>query len=75
MAEFPSAVEHAYKNLSPNLIANYAYSLAQKFNEFYHSDKVIGSENEQFRLLLVDSFSQVLKNALSILGIDVLEKM
>ncbi|MEM4271702.1 MAG: arginine--tRNA ligase, partial [Candidatus Pacearchaeota archaeon] len=75
LSKFPEVVISAYYSLSPNLIANYAFQLAQNFNEFYHSTLVIKSENEQFRLALVDSFSQVLKNALSLLGISVLEKM
>lgn len=75
LSAFKETVEHALQNLSPNLIANYAYELSQIFNEFYHAEQVIGSESEQFRLVLVDSFSQVLKNALSLLGIETLEKM
>jgi arginyl-tRNA synthetase len=75
MSKFKEIVENAYKELSPNVLANYAYQLSQSFNEFYHSNKVIGSEEEQFRLSLVDCFSQVLKNALFLLGIKVIEKM
>src|SRR3989344_4673758 len=75
LAKFPEIVSHAYTQLAPNLIANYAHELSQMFNEFYHSEKVIGSENEQFKLSLVESFSIVLKNSLALLGISVLEKM
>jgi len=75
LGKFPKVVESAYANLSPNLLANYAFESAQIFNEFYHVNKVIGSENEQFRLVLVDSFSQVLKNVLGLLGISAIEKM
>ncbi len=75
LASFPQVVSEANKTYSPNLIANYAFQLSQNFNEFYHSEKVIGSENEAFRLSLVSSFAQVLKNALSLLGISILEKM
>lgn len=75
LGNFPQTVSHALKELSPNIIANYTYQLAQQFNEFYHSTQVIGSDNEAFRLALVDSFSQVLKNALALLGISVIEKM
>jgi len=75
MDRFPEVIRNSYDNLSPNVIANYAYQLSQGFNEFYHSNKVIGSKEEQFRLTLVDCFSQVLKNALSLLGIDAIEKM
>ncbi|MDP1695288.1 MAG: arginine--tRNA ligase, partial [archaeon] len=75
LSQFPDVTAHAFKELSPNLIANYAFQLSQNFNEFYQSSQVIGSDTEQFRLILVDAFSQVLKNALSLLGIDVIEKM
>lgn len=73
--KFPEIVKKAYENLAPSLVANYAYSLAQKFSEFYHDCKVIGSKEEKFRLALVDCFAQVENNALSLLGIDVIEKM
>ncbi len=72
---FPEIVLQAYNNLEPHIIANYANQLAQAFNEFYHALQVIGSEKEQFRLVLVDCFSQVLKNALYLLGIPIIERM
>jgi arginyl-tRNA synthetase len=75
LAKFPNVVYQSAKNLSPNLIANYAFEISQSFNEFYHAEQVIGSEKEKFRLALVNAFSQVLKNALSLLGIPILEKM
>jgi len=75
LAKFPHIVEKAYDQMSPNFIANYAYQLSQVFNEFYHTNKVIGSDQEYFRLSLVDSFSVVIKNALQLLGIETLEKM
>jgi len=75
MNNFPEVVNHAYSQLSPNLIANYSFELCKLFNEFYHSNQVIGSDNEGLKLAIVLSFSQVLKNALNLLGISVIEKM
>lgn len=72
---FPEITKSAYENLAPNLLANYAFELSKDFNEFYHSEKVIGSENESFKLALIESFSLVLKKSLNLLEIDVLEKM
>lgn len=72
---FPEIVSKANSQLSPNLIANYSFQLSQAFNEFYHSNQVIGSEEEAFRLSLVKASAQVLKNALSLLGIETLEEM
>ncbi len=75
LAAFPALVSEAHQAHAPNLIATYAYKLSQSFNEFYHAEKVIGSDHESFRLALVDAFSHVLKNALALLGIPVLKKM
>lgn len=75
LSKFPEITLKAFNDLAPNIIANYAFQLSQLFNEFYHSSPVINSENKQFRLTLVHSFAQVLKNALSLLGISVIEKM
>ncbi|MDP4039457.1 MAG: arginine--tRNA ligase [Candidatus Pacearchaeota archaeon] len=75
LASFPNIVKNSYENLAPNLIANYSYDLAKSFSEFYHSCIVIGAEKEQFRLKIVDSFSQVMKSALFLLGISVIPEM
>ena len=73
--DFPSTVEKAYKHLAPNLIANYAYELAQIFNEFYHNSPVMGSDSEAFRLKLVEAFRTTLGKSLELLGIETLEEM
>ena len=75
ISEFPDIVLNAYKNLNPSVIASYSYQLAQIFSEFYHACPVIGNEKENFRLELVNSFRQVLKNSLTLLGIETIEEM
>lgn len=75
ISKFPEIVEKAGKQLNPSLIANYSYELAKSFNEFYHRCKVISSDEEGFRLKLVDSFRITLKNSLYLLGIEVMEEM
>ncbi len=62
----------------PNLLATYLYELAQKFNSFYNSVPVIKADKEEkfdHRLALVKAASQVLKNGLSLLQVEVLEEM
>lgn len=73
--EFPKIVKIAGEKLNPSIIANYSFQLAQLFNEFYHSCKVIGDENEEFRIKLVDAFRTTVKNSLYLLGIEVMEEM
>ena len=75
LSQFQEVVSNSKKNIDPSPIANYAHSLSQKFNEFYHSYQVIGTEDEQFKISLVKSFVQVMKNSLNLLGIKILEKM
>jgi arginyl-tRNA synthetase len=75
LLQFKDVVSNAYNSMNPSVIANYSYQLAQIFNEFYHSCPVISSDNESFRLSLVDSFRWILKNSLYLLGIETIEEM
>ena len=75
LGRFPEIVKSSSENLSPNLIANYSFRLAKTFSEFYHNCQVIGSEEEGFRLKLVDCFSQTITNSLHLLGIPVIPEM
>ncbi len=75
LAQFPFHLEQAANEFAPNLICNYLFELAQKFNLFYQKHKIIGSENEAFRLSLTKAVGQVLQNGLKILGIETVERM
>ncbi|PIN90414.1 arginine--tRNA ligase [Candidatus Pacearchaeota archaeon CG10_big_fil_rev_8_21_14_0_10_32_14] len=75
LSEFPEIVSKANKDSDPSLVSNYSYDLAKLFNEFYHSSQVIGSSDQDFKIKIVESFRQVLKNSLALLGIDVIEEM
>ncbi len=75
LAQFQEVVVTAAKSYSPNIVCNYLYDLASKFNTLYNAHKIIGSEEEEFRILLSKSVGQVLKNGLKLLGIEAPEKM
>ncbi len=75
LAHFPDIVKHAYEAHAPNVIANYAFTLAKTYSDFYHTCQVIGSDKEAFRLHLVHTFGHVMKNALNLLGIPVIAQM
>ncbi|MDP2638051.1 MAG: arginine--tRNA ligase [Candidatus Levybacteria bacterium] len=72
---FEEVVEEAGKNYAPNLLCNYLFDLAQKFNLFYEKYKIIGSESEDFRLALTAAVGQVIKSGLRLLGISAPNKM
>lgn len=75
LVRFPEVIETAAKSYSLNLLCNYLYDLAQKYNGFYNKHKIIGSNNEELRLKLTSAVGQVLKNGLKLLGIQTPERM
>lgn len=77
-ADFPSVVAEAGENYSPALIANYAYDLAKEYNQFYHDYSILREEDEQkrnLRLLLSFVVGRTLRSAMSLLGIEMPERM
>lgn len=73
--QFEEVVKKSFESMLPSLIAQYCFALAKAFNEFYHACPVIGSENEAFRLALVEAFRIVLRRALGLLGIETISEM
>jgi arginyl-tRNA synthetase len=73
--KFPEVVLETGKTYSPNLICNFLFDLAQKYNTFYNKHKIIGGENENLRLTITAATAQVLKNGLRLLGIKTLKRM
>jgi arginyl-tRNA synthetase len=75
LIKFSDVIEMSAKLYSPNLLCNYLYNLASKFNTFYNKYRILGGEAENFRLSLTSATGQVLKNGLKILGIQAPERM
>ncbi len=75
LIKFPEIVQYCAFNYSPNYLCSYLYDLAQKYNGFYNKHKVIGGNDENFKLLLSSSVGIVLNNGLKLLGIIVPERM
>lgn len=75
LTKFPQVVEESANKKRIHNITQYCQDLANSFNKFYKSEQVIGSDDEDSRLVLVDKARITLKNALDILGVDAPEKM
>ena len=75
LAKFPQVVEESADKQRVHNITQYCQDLANSFNKFYKAEQVIGSENEDVRLILVDKSRITLRNALDILGVSAPEKM
>ena len=75
LIQFGRVAEDAAENFAPNMLANYLFELSQVFNNFYQKHKIIGSEEEEFRLKLTSGVGQILKTGLYLLGIEAPQKM
>lgn len=75
---FTAAVRQAGTDYNPSCIANYCYELVKEYNQFYHDFSVLKEEDlnkKLVRLALSQAVSQVVKNGLGLLGIEVPERM
>lgn len=78
LIKFPEALDRAFQERKPHIIATALYELCQEFNRFYGNVHVVNADTElqrRTRLGIVCSFTHVLKSGLSILGIPVLDRM
>jgi arginyl-tRNA synthetase len=76
--QFPDIIQNAAKNHSPALIANYTYDLVKEYNSLYQSLPILGSENENEKILrtqLSAKVGDIIKAAFKLLGIEVPERM
>lgn len=78
LSQYPTWIEEAAKELSPALIANYVYELVKAFNHFYQSVPIHIEENlaiKNLRLIVCIQVGKVIQSGMSLLGIEVPEKM
>ena len=73
--EFGSTVAQAGVDYSPSGIANYCYELTKEFNQFY---SILGADTDAekiTRLVIANNVAKIIKNGMSLLGIEVPERM
>ena len=78
LTEYPAVVRSAGEQFAPSVIAAYAYDLAKQFNGYYHDHSILKEENaavRSLRLKLAGEVARVIRSAMSLLGINVPERM
>lgn len=76
--KFPEIVQDAGQSYEPCLISSYIFELSKKFNNFYGRNNIIGKDKKDlnlFRVLLAISVGQIIRNGLSLLGINTVDEM
>ncbi|MCB4985365.1 arginine--tRNA ligase [Streptococcus mutans] len=74
--DFPNTIVKAADNFEPSLIARFAIHLAQSFNKYYAHTRILDDSPERdSRLALSYATATVLKEALTLLGVEAPNEM
>lgn len=78
IADYAAVVKQAGDEYNPALIANYIYDLVKEYNQFYHDYSILKEDNaelREFRLMLSEEVAKIIKSGMSLLGIEVPDRM
>jgi arginyl-tRNA synthetase len=71
-SQFEEEVLHSVRSLEFSHLAKFSFNLSQKFNAYYHLYSILAEENKEIkgiRILTIYYIREVLKRALSLMGI------
>jgi arginyl-tRNA synthetase len=75
LLEFPALVATAAERRAPHAIPVYAIRVADDFHRFYHEHRVLGSDEQAFRLALCAATALVVRRCLDLIGVEAPEQM
>ena len=75
LVRFAEVLEMMSRDLLPNRLTDYLYELATKFNVFFRDCQVIGSSEQDARLILCHLTEKIMKTGFDILGLHPLMRM
>jgi arginyl-tRNA synthetase len=77
LADFPAELATATRDLAPHVVTLYLKDLAAEFHSYYNAERFLVDDTrlKRARLALVVATGQVLRNALTVLGISAPEQM
>ena len=77
LLKLSEVIKEVESSLLPNRLCDYLYELSKKYNKFYENCPVLKADEpiKTSRLILCDLTARTLQLGLSLLGIDVLERM
>ena len=74
--EYPTILYDAGNLKNPSILANYTYQLAKLYNKFYQKIVILdGSKDEDYKLAISSKVADIIEDAMSLLGIEVPQKM
>lgn len=76
--DYPKIVLESGEAYNPSLIANYTYELVKLYNQFYHDYPILKEKdlsNRNFRLIISKKIEEIIFSSMTLLGIEVPERM
>jgi len=78
LLKFPEVLQEVEENLYPHKLCDYLFELSQKFNQFYESCPVNNADTPDLKMsraALCSVSAGIIKKSLSLLGINVVERL
>ncbi|MGL4451907.1 MAG: arginine--tRNA ligase [Sarcina sp.] len=78
LEDFHKVILLAIDKLEPSVVTRYAVDVAKAFNKFYNAHTVLNVEDEELksaRVALIKASAQVIKNALGLIAVEVVDEM
>lgn len=78
IARFPTMIEDACAELSPNRVCAYIYEMSNAFNAFYHNTKILScasQERKESYIKLLEILLDVLETCIDLLGFEAPDRM
>ena len=72
---FELVIKDAYRKLDLYVVANYLFDLSKAFSEFYESEKILNTEKESYKMVLVELYKRVMDLGLDLLNIERMERI
>jgi arginyl-tRNA synthetase len=75
LTDFPAIAAESAERRAPHAVPIYAIRVADDFHRFYHERRVVGSDEEAFRLGLCRAAQHVIARCLDLIGVEAPERM
>ena len=75
LVELPGIAREACERRGPHAVTTYAIRVADDFHRFYHHHRVLGTDEEAFRLGLCVATKSVLARCLDLVGVEAPDRM
>ncbi|KAF2069448.1 hypothetical protein CYY_009230 [Polysphondylium violaceum] len=75
ISRFSDIIKSTENTLRPGVLCDYLWDVANSFHAFYESERIIGSDRQDQRLLICFATQRILSTGLNLLGVETVERI